>query len=368
MSQTVLIMAGGTGGHVFPALAVADYLRERQWNVVWLGTQNGMEAKLVPARGYDMEWVTMSGVRGKGVLKLLLLPFSLLHAFKQAFSVIRRRKPDVVLGMGGYASFPGGMMASLLNKPLVLHEQNSVAGLTNRVLALVADNILVGFPAAFSTATSNTLGKFLPKNPSVQWCGNPVRSDIAAVAEPEKRFAARAGNLRLLVIGGSQGAKALNEALPEALKLIPTAQRPDVVHQAGAANINAVKAGYQAAQVKAEVLPFIDDMAARYGWCDVLVCRAGALTIAEITAAGVASILVPFPAAVDDHQTGNAQFLSNAGAAILLPQGQATPQKLAEILTSLSREKLLGMANIARSLAKPDATQIAAEVCMKAAA
>lgn len=368
MSQTILIMAGGTGGHVFPALAVADYLHDRKWKVVWLGTQNGMEAKLVPARGYDMEWVTMSGVRGKGIVKVLLLPFSLLLAFKQAFSVIRKRKPDVVLGMGGYASFPGGMMASLLNKPLVLHEQNSVAGLTNRVLAVVADKILVGFPDAFSAATSNTLGKLLPKNTSAQWCGNPVRSDIAALPEPDKRFAYRSGNLRVLVIGGSQGAKALNEALPEAFKLIPAAQRPEVVHQAGAVHIDAVRAGYQSAQVKADVLPFIDDMAARYAWCDLLVCRAGALTIAEITAAGVASVLVPFPAAVDDHQTGNAKFLSHAGAAILLPQAEATPQKLADILISMSREKLLVMATAARKLAKPNATQIAAEVCMRAAA
>jgi UDP-N-acetylglucosamine--N-acetylmuramyl-(pentapeptide) pyrophosphoryl-undecaprenol N-acetylglucosamine transferase len=368
MSKTILIMAGGTGGHVFPALAVADFLRAKQWNVVWLGTQNGMEARLVPARGYDMEYVSMSGVRGNGIVKWLLLPFSLLRAFMQAVGVIRRRKPDVVLGMGGYASFPGGMMASLLNKPLVLHEQNSVAGLTNRVLALVADKILAGFPDAFSAATGNTLGKLLPKTKSAQWCGNPVRSDIAALPEPEKRFATREGNLRVLVIGGSQGAKALNEALPAAFKLIPMTQRPEVVHQAGASHIEAVKAGYQSAEVHAEVLPFIDDMAARYGWCDLLVCRAGALTVAEITAAGVASVLVPFPAAVDDHQTGNAKFLSNAGAAILLPQAEATPQKLADIFTSLSREKLLFMANAARKLAKPDATQIAAETCMQAAA
>ncbi|MGB8600533.1 MAG: UDP-N-acetylglucosamine--N-acetylmuramyl-(pentapeptide) pyrophosphoryl-undecaprenol N-acetylglucosamine transferase, partial [Burkholderiales bacterium] len=245
MSHTILIMAGGTGGHVFPALAVADYLHARQWNVVWLGTQNGMEAKLVPVRGYDMEWVSMSGVRGKGIVKILMLPFSLLLAFRQAFSVIRQRKPDVVLGMGGYASFPGGMMASLLNKPLVLHEQNSVAGLTNRLLAVIADKILVGFPDAFSAATSNPLGKLLPKNKSAQWCGNPVRDDIAALPEPGKRFASREGNLRVLVIGGSQGAKALNEALPEAFKLIPAAQRPEVVHQAGAAHIEAVKAGYK---------------------------------------------------------------------------------------------------------------------------
>lgn len=368
MNRTILIMAGGTGGHVFPALAVADYLREQKWNVVWLGTQNGMEARLVPARGYDMEWVKMSGVRGNGIAKWLMLPFSLLLAFKQALAVIRRRKPDVVLGMGGYASFPGGMMASLMRKPLVLHEQNSVAGLTNRVLALFADTVLAGFPGAFSAPTGNTLGRLLPKNKSALWCGNPVRNDIAALPTPEKRFSARAGNLRVLIIGGSQGAKALNEALPEAFKLIPAAQRPEVVHQAGAANIDAVAAGYQSAQVKADVLPFIDDMAGRYAWCDVLVCRAGALTIAEITAAGIASVLVPFPHAVDDHQTGNAKFLSAAGAAILLPQAEATPHKLAEILTGMTREKLLTMAVAARNLAKPDATRIAAEMCMKAAA
>jgi UDP-N-acetylglucosamine--N-acetylmuramyl-(pentapeptide) pyrophosphoryl-undecaprenol N-acetylglucosamine transferase len=367
MSKTILIMAGGTGGHVFPALAVADFLRAKNWRVVWLGTRNGMEAKLVPARGYDMEYVSMSGIRGNGVLKLLLLPYSLLIAFWQSLRVLRQRKPDVVLGMGGYASFPGGMMAALTGRPLVLHEQNSIAGLTNRVLALVADRILAGFPAAFAATTKNRLGDLLPKPKQTLWCGNPVREDIAAIAAPEKRFAARQGVLRLLVIGGSQGAKALNEALPEALKLIPETQRPHVVHQAGTAHLDAVKAGYQAAKIDAEVLPFIDDMAARYAWADLLVCRAGALTIAEITAAGVASVLIPFPFAVDDHQTGNAKFLSDAGAAVLLPQNEASPQKLADLLIGMTREKLLAMANVARSLAKPDATQIVAGVCMESA-
>ncbi len=368
MSKTILIMAGGTGGHVFPALAVADFLRAKNWHVVWLGTRSGMEAKLVPVRGYEMEWVNMSGVRGHGLLKLLTLPYFILIAFAQSIAVIRRRKPDVVLGMGGYASFPGGMMASLMGKPLVLHEQNSVAGLTNRVLALVANRILLGFPNAFAANTKNKLGNLLPVPDQTQWCGNPVREGIAAIADPEKRFAARLGPLRLLVIGGSQGARALNEAVPEALKLIEVSQRPQVVHQAGAAHIDAVKAGYQSAHVEAEVLPFIDDMAARYAVCDVLVCRAGALTVAEITAAGVASVLVPFPSAVDDHQTGNAKFLSDAGAAILLPQSDVTPQKLADILMNMTREKLLAMANAARNLAKPDATQIAAQACMELAA
>lgn len=367
-SPTIMIMAGGTGGHVFPALAVADELKRRGWSVVWLGTQTGLEAKLVAERGYPIEWVAFSGLRGKGVMKALLLPLTMLIAFAQSLGALRRRRPAVVLGMGGYAAFPGGMMTVLVNRPLVIHEQNSVAGLTNRALAAIADRVLAGFPNAFTMHSANRLAAILPKPKRVDWLGNPVRAEIAALAPPGERYAARSGKLRLLVIGGSQGAQALNETLPKALALLAEAERPQVVHQAGAKHIEALKRHYSAASVEGELIAFIDDMAARYAWCDLVVCRAGALTIAEITAAGVASILVPFPAAVDDHQTGNAKFLVDAAAAILLPQHELLPERLAALLKSKTRAALQTMAEKARALAKPDATSGVADVCMECAA
>lgn len=353
MSQrTIMIMAGGTGGHVFPGLAVADRLRDEGWRVVWLGAPGGMEATLVPSRGYPMAWVRFSGLRGKGLLAKLLLPARLLVAFWQSARAILAHRPDVVLGMGGYISFPGGMMAAFLGRPLALHEQNSVAGLANRVLAGVADRVLAGFPDAMKKA---------------EVVGNPVRPDIASLPVPSARFARREGPLRVLVIGGSLGAKALNDAVPAALALLPPAERPLVRHQSGRAHVEALVGNYRSAGVDADVVPFIDDMAAAYAEADVVICRAGALTVAELAAAGVASVLVPFPHAVDDHQTSNARFLSNAGAAWLLPQQELTAQRLAGLLRGLDRAGLLAAAEKARSLASPDATERVAAACRELA-
>jgi UDP-N-acetylglucosamine--N-acetylmuramyl-(pentapeptide) pyrophosphoryl-undecaprenol N-acetylglucosamine transferase len=345
-------MAGGTGGHVFPALAVAGHLREQGWRVVWLGAKTGMEATLVPKQGYEMVWLRFSGLRGKGLLRALLLPVNLLIAFFQSARAIFAQRPDVVLGMGGYISFPGGMMAALLMRPLVIHEQNSVAGLANKVLARLADRVLEAFPGSL---------------PGAQCSGNPVRADIAGLAEPGARYAARNGRLKMLVVGGSQGAQALNEAVPQALALLAPEARPEVTHQAGEKNIDALRAAYAAAGVRAELLPFIDDMAARYAAADVVLCRAGALTVAELACAGVASILVPFPYAVDDHQTGNAKFLSERGAAVLLPQRELTPQALAGLLRGLDRRQLCAIAERARQLGKPEATRIVADTCKEVA-
>jgi len=364
MSRTILIMAGGTGGHVFPALAVAGALRQKDWRVVWLGTRAGMEARLVPEKGYEMVWVKFAGMRGKGVMRWAALPLMLLLAMWQSAAAIFRIRPDVVLGMGGFTAFPGGLMASLLAKPLVIHEQNSVAGLTNRVLACLADRVLVAFPSAFNNPGDKPIGC---SKPALEWCGNPVRADIAALPAPEQRMAGRQGRLRLLVVGGSLGAAALNDAVPQALALMAEADRPEVIHQSGAKNLEKLSANYAAAGVAADARAFIDDMAQMYAWCDVIVCRAGALTLAEVTAAGVSSVLVPYPHAVDDHQTGNARFLSENGAAVLLPQTELSAEKLAELLHGFTREKLLAMAQAAKKLAKPEATATVAQVCMELA-
>ncbi|MDD2989463.1 MAG: undecaprenyldiphospho-muramoylpentapeptide beta-N-acetylglucosaminyltransferase [Zoogloea sp.] len=350
---TLMVMAGGTGGHIYPGLAVADALRDRGWKIVWMGNPDGMEARIVPASGYEVAWVRFTALRGKGLLRKLLLPLNLLRGFAQALGQIRRIKPDVVLGMGGYVTFPGGMMAALLGKPVVVHEQNSVAGLANRVLAGVADKVVTGFPGVLKKG---------------EWAGNPVRAEITAVAPPAARFAGRNGPLRVLVVGGSLGAAALNEAMPRALALLGQGDRPQVTHQAGSKQIEALKAAYQAAGVSGELLPFIDDMADRYAQADLVICRSGALTVAELAAVGVASVLVPFPHAVDDHQTGNARFLADAGAAVLLPQAELTPQRLAALLKEMDRERLLGMAEKARGRARPDATARVADVCAGLAA
>ncbi|MSQ58965.1 MAG: undecaprenyldiphospho-muramoylpentapeptide beta-N-acetylglucosaminyltransferase [Betaproteobacteria bacterium] len=353
MSRTLLIMAGGTGGHVFPALAVASHLRDKGWRVVWLGARTGMEATLVPQHGYEMACVRFSGLRGKGFASFALLPLNLLIAFWQCAKAILRVRPNVVLGMGGYVSFPGAMMASFLNRPLVIHEQNSIAGLANRTLAHVADRVLSGFPGVLKNS---------------QWTGNPVRAEIQSLPAPEQRYRQRQGPLRILVVGGSLGAQALNDVVPRSLSMIAPAQRPEVVHQAGKKHIDELRAAYSRAQVHGEAVDFIADMAKAYGGCDLVICRAGALTCAELAAAGVASVLVPFPHAVDDHQTHNARFLEQAGAAILVPQPELAPRKLADLLMSFSREKLLGMANRARELARPQATQDVAQVCEALAA
>lgn len=352
--RTILIMAGGTGGHVFPGLAVADYLRQAGWHVVWLGTEAGMELKLVPQRGYQTEVINFSGLRGKRLLTWALLPLRLLRALLQSLRIIQRVKPDVVLGMGGYPAFPGGMMSSLLNKPLVIHEQNSVPGLTNKILAKLAEKVFLGFPDAMQIGNGKAV-----------WSGNPVRAEIAQIDVPEKRYQARQGKLHVLVVGGSLGAQTLNDTVPQALKLIPEHLRPIVVHQTGAVHWEAVKKHYADLQLEAEVLAFIDDMAKCYAMSDLVVCRAGALTVAELSVAGVASILVPYPYAVDDHQTANARFLSSRAAAVLLPQSELNAQKLADLLMSVTREKLFEMAKAARSLAKPEATRIVAQACIE---
>jgi len=347
-----MIMAGGTGGHVFPALAVADHLRALGWRVVWLGARTGMEATLVPKHGYEMAWVRFSGLRGKGLAAKLLLPLNLLVAFWQALRALRTQRPDVVLGMGGYIAFPGGMMAALLGRPLAIHEQNSVAGLANRVLAGVADHVLVAFPDALRNAT---------------FVGNPVREAIARVAPPAERFAGRDGPLRILVVGGSLGAAALNDIVPKALAQLPAEARPVVTHQSGAKHVDALRANYARAGVDANAVAFIDDMARAYADADLVICRAGATTVAELAAAGVAAILVPFPFAVDDHQTTNARYLADAGAGVLVQQRDLTPDALAGMLRGFSREQLLAMATKARALGKPDATRAVAEACMELA-
>jgi UDP-N-acetylglucosamine--N-acetylmuramyl-(pentapeptide) pyrophosphoryl-undecaprenol N-acetylglucosamine transferase len=352
-------MAGGTGGHVMPALAVAESLRGDGWRVVWLGTRAGMEARLAVEKGFEMAWVRVAGVRGKNLLTKLLLPANLLAAFWQAARAIFRERPDVALGLGGYVAFPGGMMASLLGKPLVIHEQNAIAGLTNRVLACLADRVLLGLPAAF------THGKDKPMpcgQVGTEWVGNPVRPTIAALPGPEVRMAGRAGSLRLLVVGGSLGAKALNDLIPQALARVAGTERPQVRHQSGAKHLEALKANYASAGVEADCLAFIDDMAEALAWADLVVCRAGALTVAEISAAGCAALFVPFPFAVDDHQTANADFLAGQGAAWLMQQKDLSAEKLADWLGGLTREMLLERATRARALAKPDATAAVAGV------
>jgi UDP-N-acetylglucosamine--N-acetylmuramyl-(pentapeptide) pyrophosphoryl-undecaprenol N-acetylglucosamine transferase len=347
--RTLLIMAGGTGGHIFPGLAVADQMRAAGWQVVWMGAKGGMEERLVPPRGYPTAWIRARAARGKGLVQKLLLPANLLYSFYESARHILRLRPDVVLGLGGYVAFPGGMMASLLDRPLALHEQNAVAGLANKVLAGVSDKVMVAFPGALKGG---------------EWTGNPVRSEIAGIRDPEERFSGRSGPLRILVVGGSLGAQALNEALPKALKLLPPVR---VVHQSGEKHLDALKKHYADAGVEGELVPFIDDMARRYAEADLVICRAGAVTIAELSAGGMASILVPFPYAVDDHQTANARFLADQGAAILLSQKDLTAQRLAEVIRSLDRPKLLAMARKARSLGKPDAARVVAQRCMELA-
>ena len=348
MSKTILIMAGGTGGHVMPALAVAKHLSDEGWRIVWLGVPGSMEADLVPKHGHEMAWVRFSGVRGKGLLTKLMLPWNLLVAFTQCAKILRALQPDVVLGMGGYVTFPGGMMAVLFNRPLVVHEQNAVAGLANRVLAFVADKVLVAFPNA------------LPKS---EFVGNPVRADILNASPPAQRFAGRSGPLRVLVVGGSLGAQALNEVVPQALALLIEDKRPVVLHQSGSRNIEALKSHYAEARVQAEAVAFIDDMARAYADADLVVCRAGAMTVAELAAVGAASVLVPFPHAVDDHQSSNGRYLTDVGAAIMIQQHDLGAVRLASVLLEFTRDKLLAMAEKARTMAKPDATRAVAEAC-----
>ena len=346
--RTALIMAGGTGGHIFPGLAVAEELRNRGWNVHWLGTPGSMESRIVPPKGFALETIDFSGVRGKGVKTLVFLPFKLLRAFWQALSVVRRVKPDVVVGMGGYVTFPGGMMGVLAGKPLVLHEQNSVAGMANKVLAGIADRIFTAFPNVFKKGL---------------WVGNPLRSAFTQKADPATRFAGRTGQLKLLVVGGSLGARALNEIVPQALALIPAEQRPEVIHQSGATQIDAMRSNYEAAGVQATLTPFIDDTAAAFADADLIVCRAGASTVTEIAAVGAAAVYVPFPAAVDDHQTTNAKFLVDAGGGWLVQQRDLTPRGLADMILNMQRPALLEKALKAKAMEKINATREVVTAC-----
>jgi UDP-N-acetylglucosamine--N-acetylmuramyl-(pentapeptide) pyrophosphoryl-undecaprenol N-acetylglucosamine transferase len=341
-------MAGGTGGHIFPGLAVADALRARGWRVHWLGAPGGMEARLVPPRGYPFEAVDFGGVRGKGLTTLLALPFKLLRACAQSAATIRRVRPDVLIGLGGYITFPAGLMGRLLGKPLVLHEQNAVAGLANRLLAHIAARTFAAFPGALTQA---------------ECIGNPLRAEFTQAPAPEVRFADRAGPLKLLVVGGSLGAKALNDVVPRALALLPIEQRPIVTHQSGAKQIDALRSAYAAAGVQAATLPFIDNMARAYAEADVVICRAGAITVSEIAAIGAAALFVPFPHAVDDHQTRNARYLSDAGAAWLMAQPELTPQHLADWLAGLTRAELAQRAAKAKALQKPGAAGRLAAAC-----
>lgn len=350
----IIIMAGGTGGHVFPALAVAEQLRAKNVPVVWLGTRRGLEAKLVPPTGIPLEWIGVAGLRGTGLMRLLMAPLMMGKAVWQAATVFRRVKPRVVLGMGGFVSGPGGLVARLLGIPLVIHEQNAIPGLTNRWLARLANRVLEGFPNSF------------PDRRQALWVGNPVRANIAALPEPSARLAAHTDRPRLLVVGGSQGALALNQLVPTALTLMAPTQRPDVWHQAGGNLWEAAAQGYRNADIEVRLEPFIEAMEEAYGWADLVLCRSGALTVAELAAAGVGAILVPFPYAVDDHQTVNGRFLERAGAAVLISQKVLTAQRLAELLAELlnDRPRLRTMAKAARRLARADAAQRVTEICL----
>ena len=352
---TVMITTGGTGGHVFPGLAVAAKLIARGARVFWLGTREGLEAKLVPQHGVEFEGVSFRGVRGKGLRTLLLGPYALLAACISARSVIRRRMPDIVLGFGGFASFPGGLMGTAAGKPLVLHDANAVAGLATRVLAHGADRILLGFPEALRGKHAKI----------VEWVGNPLRDAICALPPPDQRFAAREGPLRLLVVGGSLGAQALNEIVPAALAKIAVESRPQVVHQAGDKHIAALRDAYANHAVDAECVAFIDDMAARYAWADFVICRGGALTISELAAVGLGALVVPLPGAIADEQSANAQFLVDAGAAWQEPQAALTAERLAERLQSLDRARALAMAQAAHGQGKRDAAARVADACFE---
>lgn len=352
-----LMMAGGTGGHVFPALATARALQEKGHDVFWLGAKGGMEERLIGDTDIPLSLIHISGLRGKGKLALLSAPFRLMRALGEAFTVLRKVKPDCVVGMGGFVTGPGGVAAWLRKTPLVIHEQNAIAGMTNRWLTRFAEVVLEAFPGSFGDKVIT------------RCTGNPVRKDVADIAEPEVRLQGRSGPARVLVIGGSLGAQVFNQQLPQALALMPEAQRPDVRHQCGEKNREAACAAYEAAGVSARVEPFIQDMAEAYTWADLVLCRAGALTVSELCAAGVGAVLVPFPHAVDDHQTENGQHMVKAGAAILMPQPKMTPEVLAETLQDLAanRERILNMAKAARALARPDATERVVNYCLEAA-
>ena len=354
MSATVMITTGGTGGHIFPGLAVAAELIARGARVFWLGTREGMEATLVPQHGVDFESVAFRGVRGKGLRTFVLGPYAILGACLAAHAVIRRRTPDIVVGFGGFASFPGGLMGTAAGKPLVLHDANAVAGLATRILAHGADRILLGFPQALR-------GKHAKR---VQWVGNPLRESICRLPEPATRFAERTGPLRLFVVGGSLGAQALNEVVPPAIAGMDPDRRPLVVHQSGALHIASLRERYAEFGVDAECVAFVDDMAARYAWADFVICRGGALTVSELAAAGIGAIVVPLPGAIADEQSANAQFLVDAGAAWKEPQHTVTPERVRERIESVDRSRALAMAQAAYAHGKRDATARVADACL----
>lgn len=346
--KTALVMAGGTGGHIFPGLAVAEGLREKGWQVHWLGGPNSMESRLVPPRGFAYEQIDFSGVRGKGMLTLAFLPLRLLTAFWQSIGVIRRVKPDVVVGLGGYITFPAGMMAVLLRKPLILHEQNSVAGLANKVLAGVAHRVFTTFPGVFAQG---------------EWIGNPLRREFLEQKPPHERAFRANGRMKLLIVGGSLGAKALNDVMPKALAALPVDQRPQVIHQGGEKQIEQLRSNYTAAGVQAELTPFIANTAQAFADADLVICRAGASTVSEIAAVGAAAVFVPFPFAVDDHQTTNAKFLSDQGAATLLPQAEFTVERVVQLLLNSEQSAQDICRQKAYSLRKMDATEKVMQAC-----
>jgi UDP-N-acetylglucosamine--N-acetylmuramyl-(pentapeptide) pyrophosphoryl-undecaprenol N-acetylglucosamine transferase len=350
-------MAGGTGGHVYPALAVARALEARSQDVVWLGTHRGLESRVVPEAGIDIEWISVKGLRRKGLLALLIAPFQLAWALFQALVVIARRRPAAVLGMGGFVSGPGGLAAWLTRRPLVIHEQNAAAGLTNRLLARLARVVLQAFPGSFNSRVR------------AETVGNPVREDIAAVAAPADRYHNRSGPLRLLVLGGSQGALALNRTVPEALALLAAGQRPIVRHQCGSLTIDTAQKAYESLDVDVDLVPFIEDMAAAYAWADIVVCRAGALTVAELCAVGLPALFVPYPGAVDDHQTANARPMADAGAAVIIDESMLSAEVLAAQLREwlTDRNQLLARAEKAHGLDRPRALSRITELCLEQA-
>ena len=356
-SGPILVLAGGTGGHVYPALAVAEALQQQSQEIVWLGTHAGLESRVVPAAGIKMECISVTGLRRKGIIALVLAPFRLLLALLQSCRVILKYRPAAVLGMGGFVSGPGGIAAWLLRRPLVIHEQNAIAGLTNRLLARLARVVLQAFPGSFTAGVKS------------ETVGNPVRTDIAELDEPAIRYAGREGPLRLLVLGGSQGALALNKVVPAALELLADDLRPVVRHQAGERTLEEAQAAYSAHGIEVELTPFIEDMAEAYAWADLVICRAGALTVAEIAAAGLPAIFVPFPWAVDDHQTANARPMTEAGAAALMQEKDLSDESLAGLLRQWlsSRDELLARARISRQLARPDALRLITSYCLEAA-
>ena len=354
MTATVMITTGGSGGHVFPGLAVAQKLAALGARVFWLGTREGIESKLVPQHGVDFESVSFRGVRGKGLATMLLGPFALAAACVDAAKVLRRRRPDVVIGFGGFASFPGALMGVATRRPLLLHEANAVAGLANRILAYGADRLLVGFPGAFGTR----------HRAITEFTGNPLRDDIVDTPPPPSRFAGRVGPLRLLVVGGSLGAQALNDLVPAAIATMDASARPQVVHQAGARHIDALRAAYAMHGVDAECVAFIDDMAARYAWADFAICRGGALTVAELAAVGLGALIVPLPGAIADEQTANAGYLVKAGAATCVAQDALRPAAVAALLAAMTRARALAMALAARAVARGDAATRIASICV----